>query len=79
MALRALVPRQEGGGMPASPPRSPEYLVENIAPHLLAIECSLFGISTSAVLLRFYVRLFLLKTFGWDGKWSWYFDVWQYV
>ena len=46
----------------------PEYLAENQGPRLLAVEASLFALSTSAVLLRFYVRLFMLKTFGWDGE-----------
>jgi hypothetical protein len=50
------------------PPRSPEYMAENIAPQLLAIEGTLFAIAMSAVFLRFYVRIFMLKIFGWDGK-----------
>jgi hypothetical protein len=50
------------------PPRSPEYLAENIAPKLLAVECTLFAFSMGAILLRFYVRIFMLKMFGWDGK-----------
>jgi hypothetical protein len=66
MALHLLVSRQFGG--PPMPPRSPEYLVENIAPRLLAVECSLFALSISAILMRFYVRVFMLKMFGWDGK-----------
>ncbi|KAF2829246.1 hypothetical protein CC86DRAFT_464898 [Ophiobolus disseminans] len=48
------------------PPRSPEYMAENIAPQLLAVEGSLFALSMTAVLLRLYVRGFMLKTFGWD-------------
>lgn len=56
------------GGDPTAPHRSPEYLAENIGPRLVAIECSLFAISTTVILLRFYVRMCLLKTFGWDGK-----------
>jgi hypothetical protein len=50
------------------PPRSPEYMAENIAPRLLAVECSLFALSMIAILMRFYVRTFMLKMFGWDGK-----------
>ena len=30
----------------------------------------MFALSTSAILLRFYVRLFMLKTFGWDGMYD---------
>lgn len=50
------------------PPPSPEYLAENIAPKLMAVEGPLFALSTAAVLMRFYVRIFMLKTFGWDGE-----------
>jgi hypothetical protein len=66
MVQHHLVARQFGG--PPMPPRSPEYLAENIAPRLLAVECSLFALSMSAILMRFYVRTFMLKMFGWDGK-----------
>jgi hypothetical protein len=66
MAHPMLVSRQFGG--PPMPPRSPEYLAENIAPKLLAVECTLFAFSMEAILLRFYVRIFMLKMFGWDGK-----------
>jgi hypothetical protein len=41
-------------------------MAENQAARLLAVEGSLFALSTTAVLLRFYVRIFMLKTFGWD-------------
>jgi hypothetical protein len=61
-----LVSRQFGG--PEMPPRSAEYLAENIAPRLLAVEGTLFAVAMSAVLMRFYVRIFMLKMFGWDGK-----------
>jgi hypothetical protein len=50
------------------PPRSPEYMAENIASKLLAVEGTLFAFSMGAILLRFYVRIFMLKMFGWDGK-----------
>jgi hypothetical protein len=60
-----LDPRQFGG--PEVPPRSPEYMAENLAPRLLAVEGSLFALSMTALLMRFYVRIFMLKMFGWDG------------
>jgi hypothetical protein len=66
MAHHYLVARQFGG--PPGPPRSSEYLVENYAPRLLAVEGSLFALSMSVILMRFYVRIFMLKMFGWDGK-----------
>jgi hypothetical protein len=59
-----LVSRQFGG--PPMPQRSLEYLAENIAPRLLAVEGTLFAVAMTAVLMRFYVRIFMLKTFGWD-------------
>ncbi|KAL7778662.1 hypothetical protein CFE70_008163 [Pyrenophora teres f. teres 0-1] len=58
--------RQAAGPMPM-PARSPEYLAENQAGRLLAVTCPLFALSALAVLLRFYVRIFMLKIFGWDG------------
>jgi hypothetical protein len=67
MIYHALLARQEGGP-PLPPPRSPEYLAENQAPRLLAVEGTLFALAISTVLMRFYVRIFMLKTFGWDGK-----------
>jgi hypothetical protein len=66
MAHHLLVSRQFGD--PTKPPPSPEYLAENIAPRLLAVEGTLFALSMSAILMRFYVRVFMLKMFGWDGK-----------
>lgn len=66
MVYRLIASRQAGG--PPPPQRSPEYLAENQAPRLLAVEGTLFALSMSAVLLRFYVRIFMLKTFGWDGR-----------
>lgn len=50
------------------PTRSPEYLAEDIGPHLLAVTGSLFGFAMLTVLARFYVRVFMLKIFGWDGE-----------
>jgi hypothetical protein len=35
---------------------------------LLAIEGALFALSMGAILMRFYVRVFMLKMFGWDGE-----------
>ncbi|PSN73976.1 hypothetical protein BS50DRAFT_670466 [Corynespora cassiicola Philippines] len=62
--IPALVSRQAPG--PPGPPPSPEYLAENIAPKLLAIDCTLFGLAMITVLMRYYVRIFMLKMFGWD-------------
>ena len=50
------------------PPPSPEYLAENQAPNLLAVTISLYVLATLTVLARFYVRIFMMKIFGWDGK-----------
>ena len=69
MEYHAIVSRQEGGP-PMMPARSPEYMAENQAGRLLAVEGSLFALSTTAIMLRFYVRIFMLKTFGWDGKYN---------
>lgn len=55
-------------GQPKGPDRSPEYLAETYGPQLMAIEISLYIITTTVILLRFYVRIFQLKMFGWDGK-----------
>jgi hypothetical protein len=49
------------------PLRSPEYLAENLAPHLLAVTISLTTLAIISVLARFWVRIFILKMFGWDG------------
>lgn len=50
------------------PLRSPEYLAENLAPQLLAVTGSLFALAMITVLARFYVRVFMMKIFGWDGE-----------
>ena len=50
------------------PLRSPEYLAEDLAPHLLAITISLTALALTTVVARFWVRIFILKTFGWDGE-----------
>jgi hypothetical protein len=77
-----LFPRQDGvpdgarpdgippglpGGPPLGPPPTPEYLAENLAPQMLAVVIPLFVLSTTSVITRFYVRIVMLKTFGWDG------------
>jgi hypothetical protein len=49
------------------PPPSPEYLAENYGPTLLAVDCTLFGIAATTMILRIYVRVFMLKMFGIDG------------
>ncbi|KAF2710711.1 hypothetical protein K504DRAFT_345816, partial [Pleomassaria siparia CBS 279.74] len=51
---------------PTAPTMSPEYLAWNIGPKLLAIDCTLFGLAMVIVILRFYVRIFILKIFGMD-------------
>jgi len=61
---------RQAAGPPSMPARSPEYLAENQADRLLAVTGPLFALSTLAVLLRFYVRIFVLKMFGWDGMLS---------
>lgn len=66
MAYRHLISRQDGAP-PTAPIRSPEYMAENQAARLMAVEGPLFALSSTAVLVRFYVRIFMLKTFGWDG------------
>jgi hypothetical protein len=62
----ALTQRQ---GPPTGPPPSIEYMAENDGPKLLAISCTLFGVAMVTVILRFYVRIFVLRMFGIDG-WS---------
>jgi hypothetical protein len=51
------------------PTPTPEYVAENLGPKMLAINCTLFGVAMLTVILRFYVRIFVLKMFGIDG---WY-------
>ncbi|KAH4924788.1 hypothetical protein HBI70_096550 [Parastagonospora nodorum] len=64
MDHRSLVPRQYlGTPLPLQPP---EYMAENHAPHLRAIEGYLFTLSMSVILMRLYIRIFILKKFGWD-------------
>lgn len=58
--------RQGPGPLP--PPPSPEYLNENLAPRMLAVDGTLFGLALLCVVLRVYVRAFMLKTLGIDGE-----------
>ncbi|KAF2024509.1 hypothetical protein EK21DRAFT_94032 [Setomelanomma holmii] len=52
---------------PPMPPRPPqEYLDENLAPKMLAVDGTIFGLAMLCVLLRIYVRAVMLKTFGVD-------------
>ena len=48
------------------PHLTPEYIAFTSAPALLAKAGSIFGIATSVVLLRIYVRVHILKSFGQD-------------
>ena len=50
------------------PPPPPEYFAEDYGPRLLAIDCTLFGIAAVTMILRIYVRVFMLKMFGLDGE-----------
>jgi hypothetical protein len=49
------------------PPPSKEYLEENLAPRMLAVDGTIFGMAMLCVVLRIYVRVVMLKTFGIDG------------
>jgi hypothetical protein len=59
-----LLPRQ---AMPMPPPPPIEYLKENLAPRMLAVDGTLFALMMMCVMLRIYVRAVMLKTFGIDG------------
>jgi hypothetical protein len=48
-------------------PPSSQYLDENIAPRMLAVDGTFFGFAMLCVILRIYVKAFKLKTFGIDG------------
>lgn len=58
--------RRQGFGGPLPPPPPQEYLDENLAPAMLAVIGSLFGLAMLSFLLRVYVRTVMLKTFGID-------------
>jgi hypothetical protein len=59
-----LLSRQESGPLPPPPPKA--YLDEDLAPAMLAVQSTLFGLAMLCVLLRMYVRAVILKTFGAD-------------
>ncbi|KAH7123531.1 hypothetical protein B0J11DRAFT_314047 [Dendryphion nanum] len=63
-----LFARQDGGGgpPPLPPPPPQAYLEENLAPKMLAVDGTLFALAMVCVLLRVYVRVVMLKTFGID-------------
>ena len=63
--IKHLYARQTPGSLPSPPPQ--EYLNENLAPRMLAVDGILFGLALLCVLLRIYVRAIMLKTFGTDG------------
>lgn len=67
MAEHFLMTRQ-AENPPKVPLRSPEYLAENLTPQLLAVTVSLFALAMITVLMRCYVRVFIVKITGWDGK-----------
>jgi hypothetical protein len=67
MAARFLMSRQAEGA-PTMALQSPEYLAENLAPQLLAVTGALTALAMITVLARFYVRILMMKIFGWDGK-----------
>jgi hypothetical protein len=45
---------------------TPEYVAFTNAPHLLAMAGSAFSIAAAVVLLRIYVRILVVKSFGRD-------------
>ena len=59
---------RQAEGAPTMTLRSPEYLAEDLAPQLLAVTGALFAMAMITVLARFYVRILMMKIFGWDGK-----------
>lgn len=64
--ISKLLERQGPGPLP--PPPSSEYLSENLAPRMLAVDGIIFGLALLCVILRVYVRALMLKTFGIDGE-----------
>jgi hypothetical protein len=58
--------RRQGFGGPLPPRPLQEYMDENLAPAMLAVVGSLFGLAMICVLLRIYVRTMMLKTLGID-------------
>lgn len=69
MGVVDLFARQDDGGwmMDLPPPPPQEYLDETYAPQLLAVDGTMYGLAMLCVLLRIYVRVVMLKTFGLDG------------
>jgi hypothetical protein len=68
-----LVPRQEGegGGAGAGGPwgpisLSPEFIAEDRSSQIVIIHSVLFSVAFAVVLLRIYVRIFLLRAFSID-------------
>lgn len=51
---------------PSAPDLTPEYVAFTNAPSLLAQAGSVFGIATAVVVLRIYVRLCMIRSFGKD-------------
>lgn len=68
MGVVDLFARQDDGGwmMDLPPPPPQEYLDETYAPQLLAVDGTMYGLAMLCVLLRIYVRVVMLKTFGLD-------------
>jgi hypothetical protein len=60
--LEILLPRQA----PLPPPPTPEILAYNNAPQIVSITAVFFAMAAIVVLLRCYVRIAMLKTFGAD-------------
>jgi hypothetical protein len=52
---------------PMPPPPPQQYLEENLAPLMLAVDGTIFGLAMLCVMLRVYVRAVMLKNFGLDG------------
>lgn len=68
-----LFARQDAGsgGAPLIPPHpGTEKLNWTDAPRMLAVNGTLFALAMSCVLMRIYVRGFMLKSFGVDGMCS---------
>jgi hypothetical protein len=66
-----LIPRQEGDGGGAAGPwgpiaLSPEFIAEDRSAQIVIIHSVLFSVAFAVVLLRIYVRIFLLRAFSLD-------------
>lgn len=62
-----LFARQDDGAFDPGPRPPQAYLDETFAPKMLAVDGSLYALAMTCVLMRIYVRVFMLKTFGIDG------------